>query len=181
MNEPVKSKSPEIEKKNLYFIEKGDNFERLVVQVNNENILEKLIIEFINNLFEIEILIKITNAETTDEDIWKRYYGKISKENLLIGITKYHNFLFHDGYNEFLVKNSLTDEYICLDEYGILFYYLKSFEKIEEKLQALKFGKVFENSDFIPMHFCYRMELYNQREYLKEFIEEYNLKYGEKI
>jgi hypothetical protein len=183
MSEHVKSYSPEIEKANIYFLEKCDKFVRLAVQIDEEQILEKLIRDFIYELSEIEILVKTTdfNIEQQGGDPWKRYFGEISKEKLLSGIKKYQYFIFHDGFIQFLIKNSITDEYICLDEYGILYYYLNSFEKIEKELKSLNIEEVFDNKFFVSSHFCYKLEIKNHDNYVNEFIKEYHLEYGEKL
>jgi hypothetical protein len=182
MDEPLKSYSPEIERRNLYFIETSEKFSRLVVQIKEENVLEDLMVSFIAEIEEIEILLKVVNkkCENKNDDIWNRYYGKTSKKNILNGLKQHHRFIFYDGYNEILIKNSFTNEYICLDEYGCLFYYLNSFEKIIKKLSEINVKEVFDNNGFIPTHFCYRRELSNQEELLTNFIKEFKLEFVEK-
>jgi len=183
MEDQFKSYSPEIEKKNIYFLENSHEFNRLIVQLNDKKILENLIKSFVVSNENFKILLKITSYEKQNEnkkDIWERYYGEISKDKLLNAMDKYNHFIFHDGYNEFLIKNSLTNEYICLDEYGCLWYYINSFKELKAELNKLEIKEVFNINEFIIKHFYYRMELNNQEKYFRDFINEFNMKYVEK-
>ncbi|MDR0320151.1 MAG: hypothetical protein LBI28_01475 [Treponema sp.] len=182
MDEP-KSKSPEIERTNIFIIETYENFKRLAVQINDVNDIENLVVNYINSIEgNIKILIKIFEKYDNEkkDSICKRFYGETTKEKLLDGIKQYHDFIFHDGYSEFLIKNTTTNEYICLDEYGFLFYYLNEFDNIIMDLKNMDIKEVSSYENFISNYFCYRMELLDQETYIKKFVEEYNLKYVEK-
>jgi hypothetical protein len=67
-----------------------------------------------------------------------------------------------------------------LDEYGCLWYYLNSFSDLKTELENLNIKEVFDNNEFIFRYFCYRMELDNQKKYLDDFINEFNMENVEK-
>jgi hypothetical protein len=177
-NKPIKSVSPKIKRDRIYILEKKSEFARLIIQNNSEDELEERIINFIlSNSNPSDVLLKAFNGHDEEGEItWDYYFGKCDNNNLIITIKEYHNVIFHDGFNQFMIRNTETFEYICFDDHGILFYYDFSeniFNKIIKELNNYK--KVRNYKEFImgAGHWHYRYK--DAEEDLNKFIKKLNL------
>jgi len=177
-NKPIKSVSPKITRDRIYFWEKSLEFTRLLIQNNNEDDIEERIIKFIlDNSNPSDVLLKIFKDYDDNEIIWDYYFGKCDNDILINTIKEYHDVIFHDGFIQFMIRNTETFEYICFDDHGILFYYDFSeniFNKIIEGLND--YTKVESHKNFIieEDHWHYRDK--DAEENLNKFIKKLDLK-----
>jgi hypothetical protein len=177
-NKPIKSVSPIIKRNKIYLFEKTSKFIRLRIQNDDEDEIEERIMKFIlNNSNPSDVLLKVfNNYDVNDEIIWDYYFGKCDNNDLINTIKEYHNVIFHDGFNQFMVRNTETFEYICLDDHGILFYYDFSKKIFDEIIKGLNnYKKVKNRTKFIMTkgHWHYRDK--DAEDDLNKFIKNLNL------
>lgn len=176
---PIKSVSPNKNKKNIFFIEITKEYKRLSIQTDSEDKIQEILLSFLSKCInQIDILVKAHSGEYTEEDeiIWEYYLGISYKEELLQEIRRFHNSIYHDGNFQLLVKNQKTQEYLCLDDHGILFVYMNQFEEIISMIQG--FIEVNSFSEFIMEggHWHYRFK--DAEKYFEDFIKHLKLVEG---
>jgi len=109
----------------FYFRQKYDNGFRYVAWTPRIGQLKQVIYDIIDNLSEnLGILLKIGFEGNSDE--FHRYYGEVTKANLMPIIKQHELYIFSDGGHQLCVRDLDTEEYIALDEHDILFIYSDS-------------------------------------------------------
>ena len=178
-NKPIKAVSPKIKRNKIYFLEKASEFNRLIVQTNDEDDIGEKIINFIRSSSNpSDILLRVFNDyDDNKEIIWDSYFGKCDNNILINTVKEYHDVIFHDGYNQFMIRNTETFEYICFDDHGILFYYdfnKNLFNKIIKELND--YTKVKNYNKFIMEEGHWHFREKDADDNLNKFIQELNLK-----
>lgn len=176
---PIKSVSPDNKRDNMFFREITKEYKRLSIQTDSEEKIQEILLLFLSKCVDpVDILVKVHSGEYTKEDeiIWNYYLGNSYRKELLQEITKFHNSIYHDGNFQFLVKDPKTQEYLCLDDHGILFLYMENYEEILNLING--FLEVDSFSEYITggQHWHYRFK--DAEKYLDELIKQLKLTEG---
>ena len=71
----------------------------------------------------VDVLLKSSKA---DGEVYLRWAGNTGKADILAAIVEHSEYVFQCGYDVLCLKNPDTQEYIALDEFGIIWYYSNS-------------------------------------------------------
>ena len=69
------------------------------------------------------VLLKVDKQDVPDGPVWTRYHGDAPLAKVVEAIRANEPFVFQDGYTQLCVRDDDTEEYIALDEYGLLWIY----------------------------------------------------------
>lgn len=154
----------------FYFIEHNEEYalSRIVAftqDVNQLKTLFKEIIEYFPQ--EIDVLFKILDGNDFD-----RFHGIIEKYKLLVTLNKFEEFVFEDGSFQLCIKFPDNDEYVALDEHGVLFIYSLD-EFFINKLEKNNFIARKEEMIFLKPHYHHMIK--DSEIFAQKFIEELEL------
>ena len=116
---PIKAAAAGSAKKSFYLLETDDDFRRYVTSMISKTGIQKFLTGFIGGASD-DVLVKIRDLR---EENPFDYSGSVKKNELLKFLEKYKDFLFHDGYHDFMAMIPETNEYIVFDEHGLIFIY----------------------------------------------------------
>lgn len=120
MNQPIKSASNEYKVSPFYCIETSGTTKRYIASLQDEQRIFDFILKFFR-ICETEIELTIKNLSNPDSPI--EYTGKKSVSDAFKAFTRYSGLLLHDGYQELVIKNPATGDYLVYDDHGLLFIY----------------------------------------------------------
>ncbi|MHC4742312.1 MAG: hypothetical protein ACYS8Z_10390 [Planctomycetota bacterium] len=131
----------------FYYKEAGEYGTRFVAWAGKLSQLKELVYSILEGYpEELEVLLSVNedNHEDNSED-WVRHYGDVSKYHLINFVQDNELYIFSGGDHQLCSRRYDTEEYIALDDHGVLFIYSDSeetgeicrangFEKRHEKL-----------------------------------------------
>ena len=125
-DEKLKSKSwLEYNPDPFFFRQKYSGGFRLVAWTSKLRQLKKLVYSILDTFPEnVDILLKIRDENYINK--WHRYHSSANLNRLIETMKRNETFVFSDGDNQLCVKRPDTDEYITLDDHGVLFIYSES-------------------------------------------------------
>lgn len=168
-NHPIKAVSKEFNNNPFYLIQSNEPDRRYVVSMQDKIRIRTLLAGFIN-VSNNDILVKIRNAENPDKP--EDYSGFSSKSKLHVLMTKHENVIFHNGYHDFMLKNTETGDYIVFDEHGLVFIYTnKDYSEILKNLEVEFKPEEKLIYEFNHWHYC----LPEGREKLTNMIRDFQL------
>ncbi len=158
-NTPLKSVSPKMRRIPIVVREKSTGYDRLLVQTGSKHKIEELLSYFLDKCPDtIEVLLKVDTGEYTDEGdtIWDHFFGRVLKTSLSAYIKEYQSTVYHDGQTQFLIKNPENQEYVCLDDHGLLYFYLDDFTALMKLLSDFTQDGNADRIIFSKSHWHYR-------------------------
>jgi hypothetical protein len=120
MNTPRKCIARDFVPKSFYIIETNGEEQRYVVSFSDIAGIKRLLWYFIE---AAEDYLQVRIADLEDRDSPIDYDGASSKENLKLVIEKYSDFVFHDGYHDFMLRHPKSGDYIAYDEHDNIYIY----------------------------------------------------------
>lgn len=133
-DKPIKAASKYVSSKPFYLIQAHNSDRRYIVWLRDKIRIRTLLAGFINRAVS-KADVKIRIFESPEEFI--DYSGLVEKSALHLLMTKYEDVLFHNGYHDFMIRIPEIDEYIVLDEHGLIFIYsTKDYQEILHGLEA---------------------------------------------
>ena len=170
-----KAVSPDYAPEPFYLVETSESGEtRLPCWSTDPASLMEIILEVLKTFpEEVEMLIKAkTESDTADShesDEWIRFHGYSSNRAVQNALTRFHKFLVCDSTHQFMVRNTETGEYLCFDDYGILWIYSG-----DEKFKKLLVARGFKEKDDQPLIYegpVWRFTAPNPKDQLKELAD----------
>jgi len=109
----------------FFFRQKHSGGFRLVAWTSELPQLKRLVYSILDTFpEEVEVLLKLREKEFDDR--FSRYLGPVRRDKLIETMKVKEPFVFADGGSQLCVKRLDTDEFIALDDHGILFIYSDS-------------------------------------------------------
>lgn len=110
----------------FFFQERRERRRRFVAWSPNLPQLKLVFYHLLRSFTEnVEVLFKVAE-NASDSKKWQKFHGVSSLPNLQKVIGSNEKVVFQDGGGQLSIKNPNTDEYITLDEHGVLYVYSSS-------------------------------------------------------
>ncbi len=110
----------------VYYLEDETTSTRIVAWSEDLAQMRRLFFRILKTFTPtVEVLLKVyvDEDENGENTIWDHYYADMEHDRLIRGVTDNEAFVFRDGGHQLCVRDLDTDEYIALDDHGLLFLY----------------------------------------------------------
>ena len=149
---PLKCAAKDFTRTPFYIIQKKGAQQRYVASFADKEQIKSFLLAFAGKA-GAGLHIKI--RDLGDQDNPQDYSGKVTFTQLKNALDNFEDFIFHDGFHDFMIRHSGTGDYIVFDEHALIFIY--SGDNLAPMLNSYNLASK-ENAQFIynQDHWHYR-------------------------